>query len=53
MPFSWGCVVHYLACTAQPGGSQEWQGFTFTRVGWWNTVQVRMLHRQFWALIHR
>ena len=33
-PFSWGCIVHYLACTAQPRGfTGMGQVLTFARVG--------------------
>ena len=40
-----GCAVHHLACTAEPGGIQEWgMCLRFACMGWWNSVQVNMLH---------
>ena len=41
-----GSAEHRVACTAQPQGHTEMgQVFTLAHVGWSNTVQVRMLHR--------
>ena len=41
-----GCTVHNLTCTVQlkeePGMGRV---FVFACVGWWNTTQVRLLHR--------
>ena len=38
-------IEYYLAFSAQP---REYTGmgqvFTFARVGWWNIVQMRILH---------
>ena len=40
-----GFAVHHLACTAQPKGQTGMgQVIAFARVGWWNIVQVVMLH---------
>ena len=39
------CVVHHLACTMQPKGHTGiGQMFPFLHMGWWNIVQVKMLH---------
>ena len=40
-----GCAVHHLACTAEPGGyTRMGHVFRFACMGWWNIVQVNMLH---------
>ena len=47
MPLGEVCTVHNLACTVQPRGHTGMgQVFTFASMrGWWNIVQVRMLHQ--------
>ena len=41
------CTVHRLARAVQLWGHTGMgQMFTIARVGWWNNVQVRMLHRE-------
>ena len=42
-----GCEHIILACTAQPRGyTGMGKVFRSARVGWWDIVQVGMLHRQ-------
>ena len=42
---SLGCSVHHLACTVQARGCIGMrQVFTFAPVGYWNIMQVGMLH---------
>ena len=45
-------VVVFRSACAGGGGAAVGQVFTFERVGWWNIVQVRMLHPVTIKLIH-